>query len=279
MTIYKENNDAQYQLALDGMNTYNAVLKKADYETNQQTQNVLALANQFLKQTKGKKTAGLEDVRKSVEALQQNLTSQASTAAVYLQGDKGIEIIVNQYNGHTDVIIPTKPEDLTGGDSLVDKLYSCVEQTCADIASDYEADIDDRLFEGYHVFSMKSRTISRNDIGGRILTAAPEEFAGREATLFLRVANNFSFRYDLQDLAANSNKVLGKTKKLKKINKGGKTFTPQGAVGNTCTKAQALQLFEQGLDSPAVRAMYPGNNPMQIAGWKSAHSKGAYNDS
>lgn len=258
ITIYQENQEQQYKLAKEGMDRYNGMLRTADYATRHGRAQVVRSIDDFLRQIQGQRVRGIDGVREDVEKLRKELVADATKGAELLEGEKVIEVLINQYNGKPpEVILPVRQEDLTTERStLLDKLYAHCEKVLEDQWS-----VQSAHFEGYIVFSLEDPA-DRKEVAKALLQHAPKEFQGNP--LYVRVANNFSFSYQTTAAREAREKPLDRTP------------PPTSLPHNTLTREDAITLFIRGMTSQQIHAQHPGTLMWTIAGWKSWWSKGKY---
>ena len=291
--LERESNDSQYNIAKECMDEYHVALKRADYESKLNLQYELGEVKQNielmrkLKRTlreQGKKTKDIRDLDGELKGkLERYLAKKKSlqedikkTKKKIRKGD-GIELIINKYNGTTDVILPVRDEDLgKEGETLIEKLYQSVSNSLDDIGTG-----DESYFEGYKVLSV-DREYSRKEVAGAILHNLPQEFAGMKgAVIYVRMAPGFSFSYEKTEEKKKQKRIEKKkerkeAKPARKMKSNGredsKLPTEDAPVRTqTLSKEEAIELFEQGLTCPEIRERHPAmqgpKEKMRLAGW------------
>tara|TARA_Y100000310_G_scaffold137447_1_gene136373 strand:+ start:66365 stop:67321 length:957 start_codon:yes stop_codon:yes gene_type:complete len=200
-----KNNEQQYQTALEGLREYNVLLQTVDSAHSETLDEKMADCVEKIKQYKAsiKGLKGSSRHKKQLKEFKQSKSQHEELLKKYkaertnqmqerknIPTDAGIEYIVNVPNGHMEIILPIKKENLTKkGNTLADKLYSAVEKTCMEYTS------DDILFDEYMGFSLEG-LVDKREIARNILANVPEEFGSSDENiriLYLRTADNFSF--------------------------------------------------------------------------------------
>jgi hypothetical protein len=253
-SLVELSNGAQYKVALQGMERYRAMIQSADTDSRRYTGRVLADLEKVIERVKGERGYGTAATR--LRQLHSQLEGVATSSAGRLQEDKRIEIIINQYNGFTDLLLPVKNEDLgEETENLAQKLYDSIRGVCEDLEGDPE--FTEASVEGYVVFSLAGETNKKN-LAKALLDSAPAEYGGEAAksVLYLRVAPNFSFNYE-------RDKVVG-------------VPVEPSSKKTDLTKEEAVEWFEKGKRAVELSKMFPNTPKMTLAGWMSAWSKGAY---
>lgn len=252
ITIYQENQEQQYKLAKEGLDRYNSMLRTADYMTRHERALVVKSLDEFLEQTNTRQLPAVRELRDKAKKLKEELVKDAHRSATLIEEDKGIEVIINQYNGNTEVLLPIRQEDLTAeGTTLMDKLYHHSEKVLEEKWS-----LQQKIFEGYVVFSF-DEPVQRKEVAKSLLQNAPKEFQGNP--LYVRVANNFCFSYQTTAAGEAREKPASRT------------LPPTGT--SMITRNEAVELFKRGMTSPQIHEQYPGTPKWTIAGWKSWWSK------
>jgi len=248
-TLQQQNNEAQYTLAKEGMDTYRNILliRKGGYDSSSIANGIQDLLQSM--QGRSFPPHVIVTFQKSAKKVIEDLKSKR----MFVRQEKkiGIEIIINQY-ASTDIIIPVKQEDLTiDGHTLADKLYKACEEACDELGYvTQEAE-----FHGYKVLSLP-KEVDRRQVAQQILRSAPKEFGGGRSclALYLRCATNFSFSYKQSD---------SPTQKI--VQEPG-----------TLTREDAIDHFKRGIMSPELAKRFPDIPRMRIAGWQAAWTRGAY---
>jgi hypothetical protein len=249
-SLVESSNQAQYNIAINGLEQYREVIQSADNDTRRYTGKVLDDLSKVINKVKHETGYGAAASR--LNKLQQQMENGVAFAAQRLREDKGIEVIINQYNGFTDVMLPIKKEDFNeDSKNLAQKLYDAVEDVCA------EYDMEEISVEGHIVLTLKG-VIDKRDLAKEILDAAPPEYGGDPAKsiLYLRIAPNFSFQYD-------KDKVIG-------------VPIQPSPVKKDLSREEAIEWFTKGKRAADLAKMFPDTPKMTLAGWMSAWTKGAY---
>ena len=257
-TLHQQNNEAQYDLVLKGLEAYRAMIRVADAGVRRDDAIFIEDLERVVACASGQK--GYKAAAQRVDKRVAKLRREVEEAGRRVRESKGIEVIINQYNGNTDVILPIKREDLTDGDkTLADKLYRCCDE-----ASDLQGDYEEATFDGYIVFSVDGK-VDKKTLAANILEEAPKEFGGETtgAVLYLRVASNFSFHYEL-DRAVEDESAPELVKP-----------TP---TKRTLDRDEAVAYFRDGRTAKELREMFPDTPKMTLAGWASAFAKGQYDE-
>lgn len=248
-TLFESSNYLQQKLALEGLKQYRARLLSRENslyaERARQSMGTLMLERAAPRRGRGNQ----EEV---IASLEQRL-GQEIHERLEQTGERVVEVIINQYNGHTQILLPVKSEDLKEGDTLADKLYNASEE----VSSAYES--EEFSFEGYMGFSLVGK-LDKVELAQKLLAAAPQELGGKSsrfspgARYFLRVAYNFCFNYVPGD-------------------NGKKDASPSNQV---LTREEAVKYFEQGKSALELSQQFPLTKKMTLAGYMSAWRKGQY---
>ncbi|MEK6846278.1 MAG: hypothetical protein AABY26_05940, partial [Nanoarchaeota archaeon] len=237
-TLFESSNYLQQKLVQEGLRMYRARLlyDKPSASVEQIRKNMGTIILERGAPRRGR--AGQED---SLAGLEQRVGKELQSGLEKLS-DNIVEIIINQYNGHTEILIPVKTEDLNRKkeDTLSDKLYTACEEVC----SVHQG--EEFSFDGYVGFSIMGK-MDKVKLAQELLAAAPGELGGTSSKgtkFYLRVAYNFCFNYVPEE--------------------AGKKETPSNQV---LTREDAVKYFEQGKNALELSQMYPLTKKMTLAGW------------
>lgn len=246
-TLFESSNYLQQKLAQEGLRMYRARLlyDKPSAPVEQIRKNMGTIILE-----RGAPRRGRANQEDSLAHLEQRVGKELQSGLEKLS-DNIVEIIINQYNGHTEILIPVKTEDLNKKkeDTLSDKLYTACEEVC----SAHQG--EEFSFDGYIGFSLTGKR-DKVKLAQELLAAAPGELGGTSsqgAKFYLRVAYNFCFNYVPTE--------------------AGKKETPSNKV---LVREEAVKYFEQGKNALELSQMYPLTKKMTLAGWMSAWRKGQY---
>tara|TARA_Y100000310_G_C20697905_1_gene827073 strand:+ start:1803 stop:2735 length:933 start_codon:yes stop_codon:yes gene_type:complete len=279
----KRRQASEYDIAKLCMDEYRNGLFQADRESRLNLQDELDQVNSdiafcksmkdLLPKASSKRTpfqqTRFEEVTERLGGYQERkkeIRTELKTASRGVDRNEGIELIINRYNGTTDVILPVMDTDLgKEGKTLAEKLYESV----SDSLETYDVQ-EESSFKGYKVISVNNKH-SRDDIAKVVMDTLPQEFAGKKATIYVRMAKDFSFSY-VKPTVAPSPSVEGHPTTIMADSNGSQPITVP--TGNEVTREYAIKLRdEQGLTSPKIHAQYPGTPMMTIAGWFSDETK------
>ena len=292
-TAREQSQEAQYRIAKECLDLYVSVLEQAD--TNHVTEirsqihaidEAIRLIEEAEKQynKSSQRTRTLMGpaldaqlvVKKGLS--EQKKTYERDLQAAQRESDGALEILLNQPNGTTDVLLPVKKETIEtmiSDVSLAHKLYTFVHDFCDDYAG---TTLTEKIFEGYVVLSLDAR-LDKTIFARQLLDAALPEFGGARtgALVYVRVAPNFCFSYETfpEQTSAPRRRVVER-RGIERRNQTPGLDPVQESGLRTITKKNAIEEFEQGKYARDINKEYPGTPTMTIAGWQSAWRKGLY---
>ncbi|MAG60192.1 hypothetical protein CL619_00245 [archaeon] len=271
-TLHQQNNELQRDLAREELEESYKTLTLLD--NNASYKRALKSVETLLTQLEGCTTLSTQIKKLRDEALEsrgelRNLLDQSEAER---QGECSIDLIVNQTDDYTDLILPVKttPEIETGG------LLALVRDYCQDKLNETYGVDEELSFEGYMVLRMPE-DISRKDLARTMTRGAPEVLGGsaNNSQVYLRVASNFCFDYGPAGTQSEDSLGLG--------NSSEEDGRPKLPHGDTLTREQAIDLLRGGYSAKELGVTFPQTNPLgevksvqRIAGWYSALSKKQY---
>jgi len=261
-TLQDLNNDMQASLASGCLGNYRRAVLNAheDYQELSDLSGMLSGLEDFLGKVDQTQLSGHEPIKHMAVAWKGNLNAE-------LQKNRserpGVEILVNQYDIATDVILPIKAEDLKS-DKLAASLYEHVSKVCGD------KDGTEMTWQGYLVFSLPEGT-DKKTLSKQLLENVPAELGGdgqKVPILYLRVANNLSFQYDGRQVDHSEHQVSPTGEGSSSGSSSGPDLQDSG-VKDTISREEAIEYFGQGRTSRDLHEEFPGNTVRQLAAWLS----------
>ncbi len=247
-TLFEQSNYLQQKLVQEGLKIYRTRLLQEKYTVplEQARKNVATIILE-----RGAPHRGRANQEDSLASLEQRVGKELHKSVEKIN-DNIVEVIINQYNGHTEILLPIKTEDLNRKeeDTISDKLYTACEEVCCTHQGEKFS------VDGYVGFSLTGKH-DKVKLAQELLAAAPEELGGKaskNARFYLRVAYNFCFNYVPEEA-------------------GKEQVSPSNQV---LTREDAVKYFKQGKSALELSQMYPLTRKMTLAGWMSAWRKGQY---
>lgn len=279
-TARERSQDEQYRVAKEALDTYARVLERFDTLRITETRShirALDEAIRLIEEAEQRYSAGsartqalMRDAIEAQQTVRANFEEQRANHARELDAierssESFVEILINQSNGATDLLLPVKKDDLQQ-DTLAHKLYTYCRDFCdgADIGR-----VTEKTFDGYVVLSIDAR-LERQSFARQLLDEAPPEFGGsRTGTLvYVRVAYNFCFTYT----AVPEQNVSSSEAPSPSHPQSQQRTQSQ----RTISKAEAIVEFDRGKNAKDIYKQHSGTPVMTIAGWQSAWRKGQY---
>ncbi|MBT3297754.1 hypothetical protein HN385_02425 [archaeon] len=193
--------------------------------------------------------------------------------------NREVNIIINQYNGTLDVIMPVKEDDLESN-GLPNKLYESVEKVCTKLEAEYQCVCDHKIWEGYVLFSVPN-VVDRSDLAKRIMDNAPKQLGGTNGDgrriAYLRIADNFAFKYkgnsvnELQDLGSVVEiEPVGRSRNDLNEKNISQSYSSLPKKEKIRLRKEIKVLFENGIDKNVIRQTYSQVPIQAIAGVEAA---------